>query len=239
MSASASDNFETLVRFLGWGDPADGLWFIGLEESGAWESAEEIAELMKREHLHFTGAGFYECSPKPQEKRAPGNFGRTQIPQWEAKIAAPLSTSQTDWREYLCSRLWFAGSRVFHSNLYPLGKSNLGTWPAKYEKLFGFAKNQRDAYYRDVRERRFPLIRQFRHDSAPAATICFGRTGWEDFRALLALDPKSAEMNMEGRIEIYSNDHVMLVPFFGNAQVRDSDVDRIISRLKAWRINLP
>jgi len=135
-------------------------------------------------------------------------FGRTQIPQWEAKIAALLSTTQTDWREYLRSSLWFAGSRIFHTNLYPLGKSQLSVWPAEYESLFGFDKSRRGAYYQNARELRFPLIRRFRMDSAPAATICFGRTGWEDFRVLLGLDRQSAESLSESRIEIYTIDRV-------------------------------
>jgi len=31
----------------------------------------------------------------------------------------------------------------------------------------------------------------------------------------------------------------LLVPFFGNGQIRNSDVDAIIPQLKAWQINLP
>jgi hypothetical protein len=233
----AYDNFETVCRFFGWGDPGGGLWFIGIEESGEW-TAQEIAELTNRDHLHSAGAGFYACSPEPPEPRPPRDLGRSQIPRWEAKIAAPLSRSP-DWREYFNGHLWYAGSQVFHSNLYPLGKPNLRTWPAHYEELFGFANNQRDSYKREVQNLRFPLIRQCRLDSAPAATICFGRTCWEHFRALLEIDSKSDKMVMNGRIEIYSDARVMLVPFFGNGHILDSDVAEIVSRLKGWKITLP
>jgi hypothetical protein len=154
MNQSAFENFQLLVQFIGWGDPQGGLWFIGLEESSVCKDTADIVEIHERDNLHSAGGtAFYECSPEPQEKKTTGRFSpdRTQIPLWEAKIAAPLSASTTDWREYCHCRLWYAGSRVFH-----FGKPKLATWPDHYEDLFGFAQNQRDAYYQEVRDRRFP-----------------------------------------------------------------------------------
>ncbi len=58
--SNITKEFDILNQWLGWGEPKDGLWFIGIEEGGTWEceTLEDLEksriEIRKRSGKQFT-----------------------------------------------------------------------------------------------------------------------------------------------------------------------------------------
>ena len=215
MSAMPTESFERACRYLGWGDPSgNGLWFIGLEEGGEpFTGANQVNAWFTQDD----GRGYYWDGEfllaAPVEDAVPfphGSFGNSKIPHWEAKIACRASASELVWPQYKDSMLWRAGRKVFHANLFPLPKKAADDWPSHFEKTFGFAKNDFAQYRAAVKSPRQRWFLDFWKARKPTATICFGTTAWQDFRELLELDERVADLSINSKLQIFEPQRVIL-----------------------------
>lgn len=233
-------NLEKVLKGIGWGDPAGGLWFVGLEGAGAWIDQQEVDAFDKRAAAIQDGDIIYECADPPIDENTENiHDSHGQVWRWQSQIASSLSRSRHDIAEYARRCLWFRGYGVFQANLYPLGKPRLNQWPSHYQDLFGLGPLDQDRYKLVVRKKRFPLIRQFQLRHRPQATICFGRTCWTEFEDLFDLWESPADPASDKDIRLYSDERTMLVPFLGVGQMTDVLARRIIAKLTEWKVSLP
>jgi hypothetical protein len=226
----ALELFDVLNNFFGWGDPNGGVWFIGLEEALAWtkESEPAIRELHGKTHVFA----------KNDDWDANKGSG---IRDYTSKIVQPLSVSYSNktWRDYRDNQMWLDGSRLFQANLWPLGKKNLKTWPAEYSELFGFGPDDREDYYHAVRATRFPRLRDYWMKQKPAATICFGVSGWKEFVRIFELNTANAHwLKGDERLGAFENEKIILTPFMGQGMSNDR-AKLITEQLQAWKVEIP
>lgn len=238
ISPTPTAAFLAANRYLGWGEPRHGLWFVGLEEASTWSdrSEEEVVRLY---------AALGEVSPAGSQIdfEALGAEGR-RIRHTISRISSVVSASaaqQPDperWRWYHDNKLWRVGSRGFQANLYPLGKSSFDEWPALFEKLFGFGSADREAYRQFVASTRFLRIRARWLEDRPLATVCFGISGWQDFKAVFPLTTPTRTL-AGGQIEVFDQERVVLTPFFRANLVTNEAARAVGTLLRAWGVEVP
>lgn len=239
-----NDNFDLLCRTIGWGDPNDGLWFVGIEEAIPWRTIDEIEDFRNRPTLrkheiddHTVYTDMVRSSPVDSER----GRRRPQIPNYQSYIANALSSSGPHSIDaYRDERLWRDGSAVFQSNLFPLGKpTEARPLPPHYKDLFGYGPNDMKEYEHDTKAVRFPLLRLFHSYSKPQATVCFGKgrnnSYWHRFVELFKLT--SGTENGNG-VVCYPREHIVFTPFFGRGMSYGT-ANEVTKQLSAWDVKLP
>ena len=222
--------FEIVNRVLGWGDPKNGIWFVGLEEATCFKE-DDVRDYVSRD----------EIQPVSEEERKKWRRPGKQIRDYTAKIVIPLSLKfrrkESEWGDYSKKTLWTENSGVCQINLYPLGKPKRRSWPDHYKDLFGFGASDRECYERTVKETRFAAIKEARKSHNPLATICFGKEAWEIHREIFEL--KSTERQCIGEFEIYKPAGVILTKFFSYGHMSGETAKAVTAVLKGWGIALP
>lgn len=231
---SPTSNFEIANRYLGWGEPYRGLWFIGLEEASEWNQ-ETL--------LEWSRSGAVVVKP-PEANPSFKGFGRqgVAIRSLTCRIAQPLSQSSRDrsWEEYRDSMLWRPGCGLLQLNLFPLGKASWKYWPSTYKDLFGFDAVDRSKYVTTVVETRFPAIRQLWEESRPQAVICFGKLGWPWAREIFETRAKDeVELATGGRIRANNDQRIIFTPFFSYRHFSNADAAMVAETLRTWRVSIP
>lgn len=224
--------FEEVNNYLGTGDPSGGVWFIGLEEGEAWEDSSE-KEIME----FYVGREFAYVTDK---ERAAFSIGGQKIREFMCKMVQPFSDQfkAKSWNDFHKEVLWEKGYGVFQANLYPIGKPFRNVWLPHFKTLFGFGPEDRQEYEKYVRGTRFKKISLMRQESVPQATICFGMSGWDDFKLLLNLN-QSPSKELFKNVICYENEKVILTPHFANGHMSDEKTDIIKSKLKKFNVRLP
>lgn len=224
--------FETVNRSLGWGDlPKEGILFVGLEEACGWKNIPEdkhkIAELQQYLDRGLQGEPVAEGQLKRNRDELKDGQRMSEVPRIMSKIIIESgfdqSTQYKDADDYWFNRLFQEGSKVFQSNLYPLGKPRLkeSISPSACE-LFGVTPDQYSKFVRMKNTSRFMAIKALKENCTPKVTICFGKAGWADFRDLFDLSGKAARM--ESPFEIYDSERVILTPFFWNKDMHGENI---------------
>src|SRR6266542_4885246 len=215
-TSTSDDNFDVACSFLGWGDPGRGdqrgIWFVGLEEGGrGFRWTQSLVESRR-------GNTFIDWRAEGEDV---GN-----VDTWASKIVSKVSSRcvDGDWRRYRDQILGREGSGVCLTNLYPLGKRSRAEWPEEYEQLFGFPRQEYETYRRRTTEKRFPKLLARWRECHPQATICFGESGWNDFRNLFVLDERSTV----DRVCTYADRRILLIPFLGPAGRKGPMNERIV-----------
>lgn len=135
---------------------------------------------------------------------------------------------ESDWRTYRDQMFSESGSKTFLSELYPLPKKGLDSWPVHYKEIFELSKDDSQEYISLVRKYRFPLLRSLWNEYNPSMTICFGERGWEDFKLLLNIKNEKAERFANEKIQYYKESRVLLTPFFGLGRMSHELIDQIV-----------
>lgn len=231
--------FVAANRYLGWGEPRGGVWFVGLEEADSWidKPADEIVRLYEEK-------GEVEKAASQLDFAALGSAG-LQIRQRTARILSAVSkkaqehtaSEHAEW--YLNNQLWRPGSLSFQANLYPLGKKTLDSWPPEFESIFGFGAAQRNEYVKVVSETRFRRLRARWIEDGPQATVCFGAAGWEDFRTVFGVTSPPRTL-ADGKIHVHDAERIVLCYFFSRDWVTEGDADAIGAMLRDdWKVTIP
>lgn len=237
-----TEAFDVVNRYLGWGDPNGGLWFIGLEESAAYGVRNGVysSEDLGKELKTIKERGEYEILTNPPE---PGGRDAANVRAYICKIACCVSEraqhDMSSWETYRDKYLYVIGNKVFQANLYPLGKKDASTssWPTHYKECFGFGSDDYREYIDLVKQTRFGYLRQFKQCHHPKAIVCFGKTdGWPDIRELYSLG--SGTEPVPGKLVVYENERIILTPFFGRgmSDMLALEVGKTLSR---WGVSIP
>lgn len=202
--------FNKLNIHLGWGNPENAIWFVGIEEAGEWTKKEfkvlkEIKngtnilnEYTTDEYLTDVEKYIDEHYVTINSKNSYSYFGN-----WEyynscsvfydniSKICSRLN-GLNNWQlfkyHYLCREQKTPFKfNTFITNLYPLGFNNISVWDEvidDYRLIFGLEEiKSKNAFYDYVKEKtiRFNNINELWNQSKPIATICMGTTYSDDF----------------------------------------------------------
>tara|TARA_B100000315_G_scaffold254244_1_gene294884 strand:+ start:71 stop:784 length:714 start_codon:yes stop_codon:yes gene_type:complete len=230
-------HFDILNNFLGSGDPSGGLWFIGLEEAGEWnkdvEKDKKSYERYKKNNYSPVPAGQIFNDAIRYKK------SYTKVFDIMSKIIVGLKDADEEfrnWKNYRNNELLQHGSKVFQSNLFPIGKRKFNQWPEHYGNLFGFQKWDYK-YEETVKKTRFPNIYQLWKNSTPQATICFGSSGWHYSEELFGL--KTANFKEAGDcFRIYEKHKIIFTKFFNPQQTGDKRIRYIIEVLQEWCVTI-
>lgn len=174
----ASERFEILNKFLGWGNPEDAIWFVGIEEGGGWSKAEYEAELKK----DLTQKEYEEAV----DRDIISNYNQNDhIKHCEKE---DIFKEKEDFLYRNITRILkderLANTNInnlFISNLYPLGvnSNSCEDWVkvfTDYKTIFELKNEeyQKDKYYDRASEDRFITLGKLREEHKPLLTICYG-----------------------------------------------------------------
>jgi hypothetical protein len=212
--------FKAVNNWLGWGDPDNGLWFIGMEEGATFNGSE-----IKRKGKQF--------DPIEDDKDLNWNVANTT-----AKVISKLLNHQ-NFYEYRDNLMWKNGSKVFNGNLLPLGKPKRSDWPSAYEELFGFGHNDYSAYIQEVKKDRYNLFREFRERMNPQAVVCFGKDFWPEYVSLFVQNPNDIKLYSEYNVVVYEKDRVILTGHFSYGRwMPNISVQFVADQLSKWGVKL-
>jgi len=221
-----NENFNILNNFLGFGNPENKIWFVGLEEAGEWTEDNLYKYLPRYKRRHFL--------VKPGETaedriKAKGTYTRVYDIMSKLILAISNPDSNLDgWRDYRNTKLLTSTGNEFQINLYPLGKKHFSeaTLPSKYEKLFGITKGNFEQYRTEVKNTRFPMIYREWKNYKPLVTICFGYQGWVDVQNAFWLKAGDGRRVNSERYKWPANG-IILCPFFRYGKYTFSNRDII------------
>lgn len=241
--------FNIVNRYLGWGDPGEkGIWFVGIEEAGSWGNTEkeypnegQISKLDRarkqiKRFIDHTRCNWYSCDTED----APYKPTKTRVFPNIAKIVCNFSTIERDRKKYRENHLFREGCRIFQANLFPLGKPSTANWPDYYKDLFGYGKDDRGLYEREVERTRFDEIYRRWSESKPQATICLGRSYEDKFGKLFCLREGFKELHPF--ILCNESQKILITQHFSSPHWSNcvSDKVRIINdMLMKWELKLP
>lgn len=232
---TGTEEFSIINHFLGWGDPHNGIWFIGVEEGGSYLCADAEQLNKSREKIQLLSHKLYDCYETESER---GDVV-WPVATVSAKIAAQLSARQLPWSDYRQQCLWYQGNGVFNGNLLSLGKPHLEIehWPAGYQQLFGFSAKDYQQYYELAFEHRRKAFHELREMAKPQAIVCFGMSHWTEFAQCFVGDSKSVINNDLFKTKCFLEEKVILTRHFSNG-MPDRTVDYIANMLKEWRVRI-
>lgn len=234
MRGTPTKAFEAVNRYLGWGEPAGGVWFVGMEESQGWNGSTEEQVIR-----HYDGLQEYS-GPESFSDWTDLKHAGKGIRDTTSKILQRISLrgSGLSWQNYRDRYLWAPGSLTFQANLFPIGKPTLQSWPNEFEVLFGYGASDRQAYKDYVAETRFKKLSALWTRSRPQATICFGRAGWDFFRSIFVRQDDLHAV-LSDKVHIYQNTRLILTPFFAYGHVSTQEIEQMVEVLKEWKVVMP
>lgn len=229
-------NFSKMLAHAGWGDPIGGLWFVGIEEGSGWSGSAEAVERWfeeRRESIRTLGEMTYEIGANCEGLPA---SSRSKVRYWEQAIVDRMRERDGTSPPYIAPPLWSPGSRVFHTNLYPLARPSVAAWPEYFNAMFGVSN--RDSYKEAVERRRFRMLRETRRAAGVQATVCFGKSYWPDFERALALEQEQPRTESGGKLKRFDGARVIFTPFFGYWHMKASLADDVAAILREWGVKL-
>ncbi|SEL19095.1 hypothetical protein SAMN05444515_11128 [Ectothiorhodospira marina] len=208
------------MNFIGWGDPANSIWFFGLEEGAAFQQT----------YLNeIDGKAFVPIDEQKNLDWPVANKTATIL----TKITGAPSVA--DYRDKI---LWRGGSGSFNGNLLPLGKASRQQWSDDYERLFGISANDLGYYIELVREIRYPKIKQLKENAKPQAIVCFGKECWSEFKQVFVEHPYDVKEYGDEKIVVYDSDRVILCGHFSyGVHFTNKALDLVVEILEGWGVN--
>jgi hypothetical protein len=223
-----------LLSFIGYGSPSAPLWFIGAEEGlggkmlgdeerknlrarGAWNEVMDLCAA----HLTLTESG---AKIDIREKRK----GSIAVWLWMSRIARAFEGSR-DWnekeraREYVQTRLGRLNETksptTFLTELSPVPEKKTGE-PKWLVELRSGDESHKLLAQREAR------IRELLHSHGPKLVVCYGLRTKQEFARLLNVD---SWIEVAKGVLKAPDKNVFLLPFFGQAQISEALVSRLVS----------
>lgn len=198
-------NLKTFMDFLGYGSPKSNIWFIGIEEGG--KIIDFDSELEQRKYQ-------YRFRDNAQEKTRVWDI----IAQFMYKLYKLSEIQYDEYRNKMFSKDF---QYFFLTNLFPLPKPNINTWPPKYIKYFKINDFNYDKFLSIVRSYRYKIIYETWKLNRPKLTICFSSTFYHEFIHLLNLGHSRYDCLLGNKVYFYPDENVLLTPFFDNKNIDD------------------
>jgi hypothetical protein len=214
--ALSRDQVECIVGFLGYGNPTESVWFVGIEEGLGGATTEDAAknlnerssfkEIMDLRDAHHErlrdDCGLINFDAKPPY---------TPVWQWIAKIMC--ATNGNDWKNYLKTSLGRINGDTFLTELSPIpaAKTTDKSWSNTFQDL--------DRNLNEKLEKRRRRLLQLMEEEHPRLVVCYG-----DGKEKVAQYEKyfGLKWTLIGpRISTGSRRacRFLLLPFFGNGQM--------------------
>jgi hypothetical protein len=215
---------ENIVGLLGYGNPAESVWFVGIEEglgkanSGdakknleARGSFNEIMDLRDAHHQKLREDGqLIDFDAKPPF---------TPVWQWIAKIMC--ASSGNDWREYVKSSLGRNHGDTFLTELSPIPSAKAAdkAWIRAFQALDGELTEKLD--------RRRRTLLHLLEERRPRLIVCYGdgEAKAREFERFFGLKwtPIRARISTGSRRAC----PFLLLPFFGLGQMSQSVIEEM------------
>jgi hypothetical protein len=223
-----------ITGFLGYGNPQRSVWFIGLEEGLGNSSDAEARDNLKPRSQFSPVMDLYAAHIRLQEKGKPMNIETKSgfVQEWHfmAKIMLCIN-GRKDWsdsksnqkailaKDYIRFKLGRRGGDTFMTELSPI--------PSKHTADLSWmdAFRRTDSRLKEKIENRTKQLKRLFDESAPSRVICYGRRAADQFAALLGINKWHS---ITGRISASDDGKCLLLPFFGQAQMRDSDIQALV-----------
>lgn len=236
----ATEEFRILNDWIGWGDPNNGIWFVGVEAGGGWTCDSESSIQERRTMIRQWGGVNYSQYEdlKARDDDDDGQGVYFPIAVGTAKVASKISESNEDWYKYRKNRLWLNSTGVFNTNMLPIGKRSLGEWPSGYKSLFGCTSEEYAGCLDKVLEYRSQRLKRLKEQCNPQAIVCFGKSHWSDFKKFLSLDSADKQDVVNMSCQLYKSQKIILTRHFSNG-MPDKILDYIAQTLKTWGVSLP
>lgn len=181
MKYTPQQRFDILNRFIGWGNPKGGIWFIGLEEHGEWTMDSDTAI---KENYDFENG--FDSKSKDEI---------LQFPDYSLykNIKRILINDKVEIEKV---------PNIFIANLFPLAlqtikleKHNEKRWQAwqrvypGYKELFGLSDEEThfSMHHKMVSKSRFPIIKAMYDQYKPKIVICHGMEEHDFFKKCFEL----------------------------------------------------
>lgn len=212
-------NLLKRARHLGIGDPKTAnLLFIGVEQGGDHKDLHSY-EIQEPEFVQW----------KPFEKK-----NKPWSPVWTkiTRVSCSIRGIQAH-REYRKKELFQEGCFELLTDLFPLSKPRKGGWP--YHKDLERSE-YRDWIDKNIKERYEKIYRFQNSMRNRIASICFGKSNWEDHIKCLQLEDIPYFPVGEGRdtFIVYTQAKTILSPFFGNGALKNAVLDMIILEIRRF-----
>ena len=215
-----NDSFDIVNNWLGWGDPKEGLWIIGMEERKVFDE-KNVSSRKGQKFAYETG-----------EKDLNWKVANTT-----AKLLAIMLNCK-DHATYRDNILWRKGSRVFNGNLLPLGKPHRNEWPeevaAQYKEFF---EVDCKAYLEAVKKNRYAYFRKFRKEERPQAIVCFGKGFWPKYTKLFVEHDEQGREYKEYHVTVFEQNQVILTGHFSYGRwMPNKSIEFVAEKLTRWGV---
>jgi len=175
----------------------------------------------------------FEAHIRLQEEGLPMNIETKSgfVQQWHfmAKIMLCLN-GRKDWsdsrtnqkailaKDYIRFKLGRKGGDTFMTELSPI--------PSKHTTDLSWmdAFRRADSRLKEKIENRTKLLKRLLEESAPSRVICYGSRA-DQFATLLGIEKWHS---INGRISASDDRRCLLLPFFGQARMKDSDIQTLV-----------
>ena len=198
LQMTPNERFSRACQHLGGGNPAGGIWIVGWEEGGVWDSSETFED-------HFQQIGNVS-----HDSLEPGD---PKVEEWRisvivSKLCNQITGLGEDWESFRAGHYLTKEGPLFVSNIYPLAKPTVASLPESYERIFGI-RNPEEYRLAFAGSNRLKLVKELWNSSEPAVTICHGKGIWGKYRDIFNLTASRRE-EFDG-MEEYDNG-VFLTP---------------------------
>jgi hypothetical protein len=229
-----------IVNFLGYGNLAAPLWFLGMEEAAQGETCTIEENVAIRAASFRQTMGLHEAQAL---LRAPvAARGRiTSVWTFMAKLARGIIDGAADWddraeaRSYVNERLGTPSGGTLLAELMPLPAPNASGWPTCYERWHP----SRAAYEDVVRDQRVGMLRTALEGHSPRVVIAYGLRHWDHYRRVVGATEWTSIATERAPIELTGFNSgrsiAVLTPFFGNGAMGNDDVRAIVEAVRAVR----
>lgn len=222
--------------FCGYGTLDADLWFLGIEEStgerprsAEWSFDFEVAI---RENWQPVMDARVACDAL--RDRYWLSNGYSSVWKFMAKLARGVLERARDWRDTLQARTYVVEALGRHTGntllgeLLPLPAPGTGAWPALYREWYP----DRDTYGEIEYPRRARMWRDLIERHEPKVVCCYGRgtanAQWARYQALFETSEWRSLASGRVLTADWSTTTVYLLPFFGQGQLRLSDLQAVI-----------
>lgn len=222
------EEIARIAGFLGYGEPADSIWFIGKEE-GLGDMDEDDAMKNLRARATFDSImDLYRAHLRLWEKGIPIDFERkiprTQVWKFMAKIMRARDGHKTwndkvEANDYIRSQLGRSGGQTFMTELSPIPASS--KTDEKWMQMFERLDPQLARKLEDREENLKRLLKQ----CSPRLVICYGLPKAKDFAKLLCIEWEP----FNERILKSADSRCLLLPFFGQGQMSGDIIEQMLN----------
>ncbi len=237
MSGLTPEEIDRILGFLGYGNPAAPLWFIGLEEGIRGMGDSDVRHNLKARGQWSPVMDLFQSHLTLVQGGAPYDitrrFGFTQVWTWIAKFARAYDGA-SNWddlsaaKTYVRKNLGRFGGDVFMTYAMPIPESGLHTreWT---DFLYRNGGNPDQAL-----ARRRSALRALIEQHRPKIIICHGTTQTSAYKSLLPAakwDALTAVPQISAATATYVGGF-FITPFFGNGQMSKEIANAFVGTLR-------